>query len=91
ELGEAAAIHCHWPLVEKAPNSGNYSREITVHITAAAMNRFRSADARTRGAMSTRFSSIFDQRLDEGQYNEQDASPPPFLIYIDEHELTPKH
>lgn len=36
ELGDAAAIHCSWPLVDKGPNSGNSSREITVQITSGA-------------------------------------------------------
>ena len=87
ELGEAAVFHCKWPLVEKGPHSGTYSREITVQISAGAMNRFRSADARTRGAMSDRFISIFGERLDVDHYNEQDSSSPPFIIHIDEHSL----
>ena len=40
ELGEAAAIHCDWPLNDK----GLRSREITIQITAEAINKFREAD-----------------------------------------------
>jgi hypothetical protein len=89
ELGDAAVIHCKWPLVERAPNSGNYSREITVQISASEMNRFRSAEPRMRGDMMAQFSSIFYKRLLDGQYNEQDASPPAFMIKIDEYSLDP--
>lgn len=86
-LGEAAAIHCRWPLVEKGPYSGSHSREITVQITAGAMNRFRSADSTERGAMSTRFVRIFNTRLLDGQYDEKDPSSPPFIVHVDEHSL----
>jgi hypothetical protein len=87
ELGDAAVIHCKWPLEEKGPFSGHYSREITAKITAAVVNAFRAADGQTRGAMLDRFKSVCAVRLAEGGYNEQDPSPPAFVISIDEHTL----
>jgi hypothetical protein len=86
-IPEATAIHCDWPLIEKGPYSGNRSREITVKINAAAMKLFRSAEARERAAMLDRFIHIFQVRLLEDGYNEQDPSPPPFIVSIDEHSL----
>jgi len=89
ELGDAAAIHCKWPLEEKGPYSGDYSREITAKISAATVNAFRAADGQSRGVMLDRFKSVCAVRLAEGGYNEQDPSPPAFLIHIDEHSLEP--
>lgn len=88
-LGDAAAIHCRWPLTEKGPFSGDFSREITVQITAAAINAFRAADGQTRGVMLEKFSSVCRIRLAEGGYNEQDPSPPEFIVRIDDQTLEP--
>ncbi|MCC7079465.1 MAG: hypothetical protein IT530_02240 [Burkholderiales bacterium] len=87
ELGEAAVIHCQWPLKEKGPYSGNDSREITVQIGASALNAFRLADARARGLMLERFTRVCSIRLAEGGYHEQDPSSPAFKIRIDERSL----
>ena len=86
---EATAIHCAWWLAEKGPYSGDFSREITVQITSGAMNHFREAHPIERGAMLGRFMHIVHTRLLDGQYNEQDPSPPAFIISIDEHSLEP--
>jgi hypothetical protein len=86
-LGDAAAIHCRWPLTDKGPHSGDLSREITVQITAAAVNAFRAADGQTRGAMLEKFSNVCKVRMAEGGYNEQDPSPPAFIISIDDYSL----
>ena len=88
-LGEAGAIHCKWPLLEKGPYSGNYSREITMQITARAMNQFRAADPKKRGTMLRQFIHTFEVRLLDGQYDEKDPSPPEFIVSIDEHDLEP--
>jgi len=87
KLGEAAVFHCRWPLVDKGPYSGNYSREITVQMKSGAMNKCRVANPRERGAMSIRFVRIFNARLLDGQYDGQDSSSPAFVISIDEHSL----
>ena len=88
-LGEAAAFHCQWPLTEKGPYSGKHSREITVQITAGAMNRFRSADLRERGDMLIQFGRIFKARLLDGGYDAKDPPSPPFIVHIDDHSLEP--
>jgi hypothetical protein len=85
-IGEAAAFHCRWPLVEKA---GNYSREITVMVTSDAIKRFRLAEARERGAILTQFVRILNVRLLDGHYYEKEPPSPPFLIHIDDHSLEP--
>ena len=89
ELGDAAAVHCRWPLTEKGPYSGTHSREITVQIEAAALNRFRAAAPVERGQMLQRFEHVFNTRLLDGGYNEQDPSPPVFRVRIDVHALEP--
>ena len=85
-IGEAAAFHCRWPLLEK---TWNYSREITVMVTSDAIKRFRLAEARERGAILTQFVRILNVRLLDGQYYEKEPPSPPFLIHIDEHSLEP--
>lgn len=87
ELGNAALFHCHWPLVEKGPYFGNFSRLITVKIASRAMNGFRSAEPRERGRVLDRFLSFFKRQLDVLQYNEQDPPNPPLVIIIDEHDF----
>ena len=86
-LGNAAVFHCRWPLADKEPPSEKYSREITVQITPSAISRFRSADPREQGTMLTRFRRVFDGRLIDLRYNEQDPSSPPLIVHVDEHSL----
>ncbi len=88
-LGEAAAFSCNWPLVETPPLAGAHAREITVQITAGAVQCFRQAEPGERGAMLVQFRRTFNTRLLDGRYDEKDASSPAFAVTIDEHCLKP--
>jgi hypothetical protein len=88
-LGNAAVFHCRWPLVEKGPLSEKFSREITVQVNASAMNRFRAADPRDQGAMLARFRRLFNARLIDLHYDENDPPSPPFIVHVDENSLAP--
>ncbi len=85
--GEATAFHCDW-LIEEG-SSRKRSREITVKLASAAMNQFRAADPRGRGAMADNFVRVIKIRLAEGGYEENDPPSPPFIVHIDEHSLEP--
>ncbi len=83
--GEAAAFSCNWSLAEMTPPAGAHAREITVQITAGAVQRFRQAEPGERGAMLVQFRRTFNTRLLDGRYDEKDASSPAFAVIIDEH------
>jgi hypothetical protein len=85
---EATAFHCDW-LIEGGPSSRQRSREITVKLASAAMNRFRSVDSKERGAMAAKFIRTIKVRLAEGGYDEKDPPSPPFIVHVDEHSLEP--
>jgi hypothetical protein len=81
----ATAIHCQWRLAKDGPPS----REITVQVAAAAMDRFRNADARVRDEMLRRVLHTIAIRLSEGRYDEKDSRADAFVVSIDEHSIEP--
>jgi hypothetical protein len=84
-LGEGAVLNCRWPIAKKGLFSRERSREITVQVTADAMNRFRAVDARAQGEMLARFRQIFNKRLADLHQDENKPPSTPLILYIDEH------